>query len=83
MKTNSQFRVEWYPGVVRLVIYQDDDGSSRSINVPAAVASQIGLGIIHAARIAQMPSEIRAAQETGEASEAWHRWVDDYSKTVH
>jgi hypothetical protein len=56
-----QFRVEWHPGRVRLMI-SNDDGSFRFIEVPPLVAHEIALGIIKAAHFALLPKLAEATQ---------------------
>ena len=88
--SNGQFRVDYKPGSVKLMIIQDD-GSCRSLEVTPVVAQQIGLGIIHASHIAQLPPGVAVASEsqplkfdakTIREAEKICAWVDDYAKGV-
>jgi hypothetical protein len=96
MSNNAQFRVEWHPGRVRLMI-SNDDGSFRFIEVPPLVAHEIALGVIKAAHFALLPKLTEATQPKPNPDEPKPlvfdkpvideadqicRWVDDYAKGV-
>lgn len=58
MGSNGQFRVEFRPGAVRLIIHREDDNTFRYIDANPDSAREIGVAIIEAAMVARMqPAE--------------------------
>ena len=82
-ESNAQFKVEYRPGALRLMIVADD-GSCRSIEVPPAVGEQIGRSIIDAAVIAGrgIDRPLNFDKETIAQAEQICRWVDEYARGV-